>query len=87
MVNEPRVDGHKGSTSSSMTVDGDFASLLNDASGKHIHDFHHLLKRCGSHVLPILVLEPDIPTKKNLWVVAETNHRINTIPAIWMLSL
>ena len=87
MVNEPRVYGHKGSTSSSMTVDGDLAPPLNDTSSKHIHDFHHLLKRCGSHVLPVLVFEPDVATKKKLWVIAETDHRIDTIAAIWMLSL
>ena len=69
-----------------MAVDRNLSSSFQDTSGKNVHDFHHLLKGSGSHILPVLIFEPDVTIEKEFRVVTETYHRVNAIAAVWMLS-
>lgn len=68
-----------------MAVDRDLAPSLQDTSGEYVHNFHHLLKGSGGHVLPVLVLKPDVTVEEKLGIVAETNHGVDAVCAVGML--
>lgn len=83
--NKPRTNCHESSSTSGMAMNSDFSSFLDDTCVEYVHNFHHLLESGRSHVLPKLIFKPDVATKKELRVITETNHGVNSISTIRVL--
>lgn len=65
----------------------DLAFFLHKGQVEDIHDPHHVIKGCSSHVLPAFVEELDAIGVETLGIIAEADFSEKSIPTVWVLKI